>query len=140
MARSAAGWGDEHSDPGTLGVRTNEHLRYSAGGMVGKHTDDESVYTIVVALSDPADYDGGEYVLYDDQVPDPPREHRVKLRRLSALVFLSSLTLHGVSPITRGSREVFAAELWEEDDVPTDWMRPNVRDFREGVLGQAVEL
>jgi 2OG-Fe(II) oxygenase superfamily len=141
MARVAAKWDQapmlQFPDPGELGVRTNEHLQYTAGGFVGLHTDDESVYTIVVALSEPDAYEGGEYVLYD--ADDPTKETLVKLPRLSALVFLSSLTSHGVAPVTSGLREMFAAEFWEEDDVPHTALRPNIQEYHEQVLGEVFD-
>jgi hypothetical protein len=138
IARIAAGWDQvPHADPGELGVRTNEHLQYGVGGHVGLHTDDESVYTIVVALSDPNSYGGGEYIIYDSD--DSTKQTLVKLPRLSALVFLSSLTSHGVAHVTSGTREMFAAEFWEEDDVPHTGLRPNLREYHEDVLGEVFD-
>jgi hypothetical protein len=58
---------------------------------------------------------------------------------LSALAFLSFLALHGVSPVARGEREMFASELWEEDDVPCFALRPNIRENHQWILGEAFD-
>jgi hypothetical protein len=69
MARSKAGWDKEQLDPRTLGVKSNEQLQYMMGGTAGMQTDDESVNTIVVAVSDPYKYGGGKFALYDSNAP-----------------------------------------------------------------------
>jgi predicted 2-oxoglutarate/Fe(II)-dependent dioxygenase YbiX len=136
LAWLEAKWNDyDYADPAHMGLRTIEHLQYNGGGQLGAHRDSESAITVVVALSDPDDYDGGEYVLY---TPNESSElQRIKLDRLSALVFLSSEVLHGVAPITGGVREMLAVELWNEDDVPYDGRRPNVQSFHEQWLNDA---
>lgn len=133
---SAAHWERYgYRDPATMGLRTIEHLRYGGGGRLGSHLDSESEITVLVALSDPNDYDGGEYVLY---TPDETRElQRIKLDRHSALVFRSSEVMHGVSPISGGVREMLAVELWNEDDVPFNALRPTIRSFHEEFLHDA---
>ena len=136
FAWSAANWKEYgYVDPAYMGLRTIEHLRYNGGGRLGAHHDAESEITVLVALSDPDDYDGGEYILYG---PDESSElQRIRLDRHSALVFLSSEALHGVSPITSGVREMLAVELWSEDDVPYDGMRPGIETFHERWLNDA---
>lgn len=125
LAWVAAGWDREYPDPRMLGLRTAEHLRYEGGGKLGSHTDADSFFTVLVFLTDPQDYKGGEFIL----------EHGgevavLKGPRLSALVFLSE-TSHLVTPITGGGRETFATEFWRFDDVVLGHTRPSPEDWVE---------
>jgi hypothetical protein len=138
QAAAAAGDDETFPDPGTLGFRTNEHLYYEEKGVLSPHYDDDSVYTVVVALSSPDEYDGGEWILFDHE-ESKIELNRVKLSRLSAVVFLSSDALHGVAPVTRGTREVLVVELWEEDDTPFDGTNPDIRSFRRDFLHKGVD-
>jgi len=144
---------EEFDDPRTLGIRTSEYLEYSGGGSLGVHTDVESVYTVLVALSDPESYKGGEYFLelnekdgeHKEEKDDPKsggqnygaykessgrKRIDVKPARLSALVFPSEL-LHGVKPIASGTRNTFATEFWVHDDLPFGELRAGHADWEE---------
>jgi len=120
------------------GIRTTEHLSYDKWKGLGYHVDAESDYTVLVALSDPDDYEGGEFSLCPEDCsslwwesgdeaaiggPDCPRKITVKPNRLSAIIFLSNC-IHGVEDIKTPGRVTFANELWRYGDVPAMEMRP----------------
>lgn len=107
--------------PTRLGLRTAEYLEYHTTGRLGQHADAESVFTISIAMTDPEDYQGGEFQLQSDAV-------RFKVPRLSAVVFFSE-AIHGITPITAGERRVFVTELWDYDSVPMGSSRPSVEQF-----------
>lgn len=87
--------------------------RYTAGrqGHFGWHSDigkgalaARRKLTVVVQLSDPADYDGGALELWPDATP-----RAAAAERGSATVF-PSFVLHRVTPVTRGTRH--SLTLW----------------------------
>lgn len=89
-----------------------EYHEYSVGGRLSAaaHYDAGSLLTLDIMLSTPGvDFDGGEFVapLADgtcSRVPD--------FTKGDAIVFLSH-KYHNIEPVTRGSRVVLVAELWE---------------------------
>ena len=81
-----------------------------------------SDYTVLVALADPNDYDGGNFTLFPDGVETPTTKISIKPKRLSAIVFLSEFT-HGVESCTPG-RKMLTNELWRYDDTPVFVNRP----------------
>lgn len=81
-----------------------------------------SDYTVLVALADPNDYDGGNFTLFPDGVETPTTKISIKPKRLSAIVFLSEFT-HGVESCTPG-RKMMTNELWRYDDTPVFVNRP----------------
>ena len=86
------------------------HYKSRDGGFYNLHTDDarETKYrktSMVIALSDPLEYEGGE--LY---FPDLNEEFR--LDKGSIIVFKSSL-LHGVKPVTNGDRYIIASFMFD---------------------------
>lgn len=105
--------------PDALGIRTSEHLSYDGWESLEAHKDVGSVYTIMIALKEPGDYDGGEFFLQTSFL----EQIVLKPDRLSATVFLSD-TVHGVQAITGGQRESFVTELWDWDDAPLGMNRP----------------
>ena len=107
--------------PMTMGLRTAEFLEYHTTGRLGQHRDENSIYTISVALSDPEDYKGGYFQL-------SPQDVLFKMPRLSGIVFFGE-TLHGITPITAGRRRVFVMELWPLDHGPVGSARPNIEDM-----------
>jgi len=113
-----------------LGLRTSEYLSYEGDGQLGLHADSESIYTVLIALSDPEDYDGGEFEIYWDKLMDPNEKRSLKPEKLSALVFLSE-ELHGVTHIVSGTRKTFANELWMFPDPTYEMLRPHPREFLE---------
>lgn len=86
-----------------------EVLRYQPGGHYRPHVDWTQGLTtrklsIVVMLSDPADYEGGELLLHSRAEP------YVAPRERGSIVLFPSWTLHGVQPVTAGERRV--ATCW----------------------------
>jgi len=121
------------------GIRTTEHLSYDKWKGLGQHVDSDSDYTVLVALSDPDDYQGGGFSLCPENYldlwretvdeaalggPDCLRKITVKPNRLSAIVFLSNF-MHGVEDIKTSGRVTFANELWRYGNVPAMGMRPS---------------
>lgn len=136
------------SDPKSLGIRTSEFLHYTGGGTLGKHSDSGSVYTVLIALSDPSDYEGGEFFITgydeDDEEDDDDEEEEenwklFKPDRLSALVFLSHMK-HGVKGITKGTRQMFATELWRYPDCSFEMMRPSLEDWEDNYFEKMDEI
>ena len=115
-------------DFGSLGLRTTEYLSYEGDGQLGLHTDSGSIYTVLVALADPEDYDGGEFEIYWDKREDSGHKRSFKPEKLSAVVFLSE-ELHGVTHIVSGKRKTFANELWMFPDPTYRMLRPHPMDF-----------
>mmetsp|Transcript_51014 Transcript_51014/g.76270 ORF Transcript_51014/g.76270 Transcript_51014/m.76270 type:complete len:381 (-) Transcript_51014:203-1345(-) len=109
-----------------LGLRTSEHLAYGTFEKTGltQHDDGGSIYTILFSLSDPDEYEGGEYYALDgdDKVHFKPE-------KFSAIVFLSE-TYHGVEGISWGRREMYTNEFWDLPDVPYPYNRPDRYDPR----------
>jgi hypothetical protein len=56
---------NNYPPPGTLGLRTTEYLSYRDFKSLGEHDDSESIYTVLFALTDPNDYQGGELYFTD---------------------------------------------------------------------------
>mmetsp|Transcript_23209 Transcript_23209/g.34611 ORF Transcript_23209/g.34611 Transcript_23209/m.34611 type:complete len:435 (-) Transcript_23209:575-1879(-) len=122
LAWKAASWDvDEHihPDPLSLGVRTSEFLSYEGWPSLEAHKDVGSIYTIMISIKDPQEYDGGEFFIQNSMMEST----NVKLEKLSAIVFKSD-TIHGVRPITSGHRESFVTELWLNNDSPIGVCRP----------------
>jgi hypothetical protein len=105
--------------PNTLGIRTAEALAYHSSGQLGTHTDSDSVFTIAIHLSDEESYEGGNFRLSS--------EHAFfKVPRLGAVSFFADSD-HGVTKVTRGDRNIFVVELWENDDAPPGTPRPDFK-------------
>jgi hypothetical protein len=124
LAWKAASWdvlddNDEHPDPMSLGIRTSEHLSYKGWPSLEAHKDIGSIYTIMISIKDPKEYDGGEFFIHNSMIEST----NVKLDMLSAIVFKSN-TIHGVRPIISGHRESFVTELWSNNDSPIGLCRP----------------
>jgi hypothetical protein len=120
-AWEVADWGGEHfghmPDPRKTGIRTTEHLYYETTSQLGVHIDGGSNYTVVISLSDPREYEGGQFRLLSDNVMFKPN-------KFTAIVFRSEI-MHGVEPITSGKRETFATELWPLVDTPAGLAKPS---------------
>lgn len=124
MAYMFGEWDDLGFPPvDDLGLRTAEHLRYKQSGRLGNHTDQDSVFSISVALSNMDDYTGGFFRLSTD-------EAMFKCQRRSAIVFFSE-SVHSISEIIGGERRVFVVELWDEADAPVGLPRPTFEQFEE---------
>eukprot|EP00554_Chaetoceros_debilis_P006775 CAMPEP_0194072550 /NCGR_PEP_ID=MMETSP0149-20130528/267_1 /TAXON_ID=122233 /ORGANISM="Chaetoceros debilis, Strain MM31A-1" /LENGTH=368 /DNA_ID=CAMNT_0038752445 /DNA_START=145 /DNA_END=1248 /DNA_ORIENTATION=+ len=110
---------DNYFNPMSMGIRTSEHLSYNGWRSLEAHKDVGSIYTIMISIKDPEDYEGGEFFLHNSMFEST----NVKLDKFSAIVFKSN-TIHGVRPITSGHRESFVTELWINDDSPIGMCRP----------------
>lgn len=134
VAWEATSWGSEEGlplpDPKTLRIRTSEHLLYQADSKLGLHVDSGSTYTVLISLSDPEDYQGGEFRLESANV-------KFKPEKLTALVFRSQTTLHAVEAVISGRRETFATELWSNADVPLGQNRPSWSDFNDFISNRS---
>lgn len=100
--------GDDLQTP--LNVRCAELHTYVVGGGLRDpgHRDNGSVLTMSVLLSDPRDFDGGQFVTYMDGFPV---YH--EMAKGDALLFRSE-KLHNVSTVTRGMRQSLVVELWRQ--------------------------
>jgi hypothetical protein len=120
LAWETAGWEEAgYPNPSSLGIRTSEHLSYSGWRSLEPHKDVGSIYTTMIALKNPTEYDGGDFFVQNSLFDSTD----VKPERLCAIVFLSDTT-HGVRPISKGQRETFVTELWDNDDAPLGMNRP----------------
>ena len=128
---SSRWWPDPVSE---CGIRTTEHLSYDRWKGLGFHEDGESDYTVLVALSDPSDYQGGAFSLCPEYDPDsdsdddsggPGCRDKISIRpkQYSAIVFLSEYS-HGVEEILTPGRVMFTNELWRYGDIPCMAQRP----------------
>jgi hypothetical protein len=120
-------WKDHSlTPPGECGLRTSEYLEYRRFKSLGEHEDAGSLYTVIYALSDPSEYEGGQYFILDSD----DTKHFFKPKQYSALVFLSENT-HGVTDIASGHRLMFTNEYWILEDPPwPDTNRP-ANEFME---------
>lgn len=118
MAYKAAGWDKTNiMVPSKCGLRTSEHLKYDSFRSLGDHADTGSLFTTLIALSDPKTYQGGEFYIRSGD------DYYFKPRQYSALVFLSDRD-HGVTDLN-GPREMFTNEFWVYEDPPwSQSMRP----------------
>jgi len=98
--------------------------RYEGGGQYGIHIDGavravpgsshfiRTDLSATLFLTDPADYDGGELVVFDTF-----GQHAVKLPA-GDLVLYTSGSLHRVNPVTRGHRT--SSFFWTQSMVPDE--------------------
>lgn len=126
IATNHAGW---RPSPLSLGLRTLEFIQYDAGENLALHEDRESVYTLIVMLSNPRiDFTGAHFFIKPRLEGSGRIENKQELIALrppqfSGLLF-DSLATHGLNDVESGHREIFALELW---DYPTeiDGRRPS---------------
>lgn len=127
VATTRAGW---HPYPRQLGVRCVERLLYHADGdlKLRLHTDSESIYTVVVMLSDSSkgDYTGGDFIIENRK--DSSIVARVCPEVGDAIVFDSN-ALHGIDTIISGERKVLVVELWPYEDALEGDHRPSASSF-----------
>ena len=76
-----------------------------------EHYDSGSLVTIDVMLSDPSEFEGGEFSTLE---ADGKMAHH-SFEKGDALVFVSH-KYHCVSPVTSGTRHVLVCELWEGEE------------------------
>lgn len=113
-----AGWMDP--DPRNLGIRCINHVKFHGSGPLGiPHIDEDSLYTIMIALSDPQECQDCHFFFQS-----PVDESRVFMRnftRMSAAVFLSNEP-HCCTDLKEledgdNKRSYVKMELWEHRDV-----------------------
>lgn len=63
--------------------------------------------SLTMQLSDPEDYEGGDFVFHNSFVPSPP-DTRV-LKKQGAILVFPSFVLHKVEPVTKGIRKSLVA-------------------------------
>jgi len=108
--------------PDKLGLRVAEVLQYSDNGGLGWHRDTGSVYTMVVNLANPGDFEGGELLLHTSEMNGNARieEQQTGFGPLApggdGAIFLSNEP-HKVTAVTSGERLVLVTELWEFGDA-----------------------
>jgi PKHD-type hydroxylase len=76
-----SGFYDKHIDP-----------------MMGEYAPENRKLSIVVQLSDPSEYEGGELYLHNGKEPT------IVQRKRGGIIFFPSYTLHEVTPVTKGTR------------------------------------
>lgn len=127
LAWKSACWDDiGYPDPFALGIRTSEHLVYESWRGLKGHKDKDSIYTVMISIASPQDYEGGEFFVHNSLW----KSTNIKPDQFSAIVFLSETT-HGVQPISSGHRETFVTELWTSDDSPLGMNRPTPEQWDE---------
>lgn len=121
VAAEEAGW---RPHPRHLGIRCIELLEYIPGGELKMELERDSIYTMVVMLSEPHSFIGGPLIL-ESRVKHDYRE--VRMAHHGAVIF-DSMVPHGVAPISSGKRIVLALEFWAYAGIgPTD-RRPDPED------------
>lgn len=105
-----------------LGVRCIERLEYRSGGHLDWHEDIDSVYTLILFLSQfGVDFEGGELQIRAGH-----------LRAISQVAGLGSMLLfrseytHAVAPVLRGKRTVLVMEFWRFRDASRHDLRPDI--------------
>lgn len=125
-ATSKANW---HPYPRHLGLRCIESLRYFSGGELSYHTDSESIFTIVIMLSDPLNaFTGGDFVI-KSKFKNNEEILRIAPSLGDAIVF-DSCTMHGVDSIVSGERNVLVIELWPYEDSDQGDRRPGSERYK----------
>lgn len=99
-----------------LSIRCVELHTYTVGGSLldPGHRDRGSALSMSVLLSDPADFDGGEFLAASGGRPVVHRPSRG-----DALLFHSE-KVHNVATVTRGVRQSLVIELWVADSNEHD--------------------
>jgi hypothetical protein len=92
-----------------LGFRCVEHISYPVGVGLDEHTDEDSVFTVSVLISDHSEYQGGNFELLGKT------EVAADFKPGDGLVFASEQA-HRVTPVTGGTRKVLVVELWPFPD------------------------
>jgi PKHD-type hydroxylase len=101
-------------------ISSPESIQYTeyhdGGGHYGYHVDigpgsaSHRKVSLVVQLSDPSEYEGGEFYI---QSGSPEQEKLLKMEQLKGRVLaFPSFMIHGVAPVTKGKRE--SVVVWVE--------------------------
>jgi len=121
--------------PRQLGIRCVETLRYHAGGELKLHLDSESIFTVVVMLSDPCsgDFAGGDFMIRDSNAESASDELLRAAPKMGDALIFDSNALHGVGTIFEGERRVLVLELWAYDDVGEGERRPSAASYKHRI-------
>ena len=95
------------------GINQIDLLRYGVGGHYIYHDDvfaeptpTDRKISCILQLSDPSDYEGGDFVLEGEDIDD----HHTKMRRAKgSIVLFDSRLSHRISPVTSGERKSLIA-------------------------------
>lgn len=85
-------------------IQSLQFTEYHVGGKYGKHTDVSSFserprkLSFIIQLSDPVEYEGGEFKLYYSDEP------YIADKNIGTLLAFPSYALHEVVPVTKGTR------------------------------------
>ena len=95
------------------------YLIYNEGDHFKRHRDrfkqnnrPERLYSTSTLISQSADFEGGELIIYDDN--DNPINTDLQVGETA---FFDSFTPHQVNPVTKGTREVLVAWIFKKNDV-----------------------
>ena len=90
-----------------------EYISYDATGgepqHIEPHIDNDSVVTVVVALSNPGEYTGGTSMFKGAAGGMPDRS--LVLNKGEAVFFRGESLLHWITPVTAGHRKILQIEL-----------------------------
>jgi len=127
--------------PRQLGIRCVETLQYHVGGELKLHFDSESIYTVVVMLSDPCSgaFTGGDFVIRENGDPACTELLHVAPKMGDAIIFDSN-ALHGVDTIFEGQRRVLVLELWAYDDVGEGELRPGASSYKHRIKVPTIHM
>lgn len=104
-----------------LGVRCIERLEYSEGNHLNWHEDTESVYTLILFLSQVGvDFEGGELKIKEDD-----SKILSHVGDLGSIFIFRSECSHAVAPILKGKRTVLVMEFWEFQNARRNDFRPD---------------
>lgn len=104
---------DPKHDPNTLIVKELEHLEYGINGHFKAHIDVVSSksprrFSTVTLLSKTEDLEGGDLIVYDKD------ENQINTNlEVGETVLFYSTTVHKVTPITKGGREVLVGWIYD---------------------------
>jgi hypothetical protein len=93
-----------------LSIRVIELWEYTVGGglMDSYHYDTDSIITIVTLLSNPEDFEGGDFRTFE--VGDHHKTY--EMNKGDAVAFISH-KFHNITELTRGCRRSLVMELWQ---------------------------
>ena len=119
-----------------VGVRCIETLEYDKGGELLWHVDHDSIYTMIIMLSDHSQFQGGSFVISKKKftakdpinIPQQAAKEKSMVTLNPALhggIIFDSNAQHGVQTITKGTRIVLAIEFWSFEDSTIFDLRPS---------------
>ena len=93
------------------------YLIYNEGDHFKKHRDriknaPQRIYSTSTLISQSDDFEGGELIIYDKEENPINTDLQV-----GETVFFHSMTEHQVNPVTKGTREVLVAWIYEKSDL-----------------------